>query len=230
MSKRDVTRLGFDFIHGRRGNTVEAKFTCSRCSEVMILSVGNKSPGDIAALAESHGWAASATRKHDAICPKCLAKKAPNDPEAELTRFAALHLSDTNTQIPDPQPEDDQMRQPPTQAQAEAMASQIQASVASAVAKLIPPVPTTDQRVAIRNLLDKHFDDSIGRFLDGMSDRIIAEKVGLPAIVVKNIREAAYGPEKTDPELEGLAVAVARIEIELTQLKERLNKAMGKAA
>ncbi len=89
------------------------------------------------------------------------------------------------------------------------------------------PVPTTEQRAAIRNLLDHHFDDGIGRFLDGMSDQKIAEKLGLPAVHVKTIREAAYGPEKADPELVNHQTEVERLSRDLASVKARLEKALG---
>lgn len=84
-----------------------------------------------------------------------------------------------------------------------------------------PPIPireaTNDQRVLIRNLLDKHFDDAVGTFLDGMTDATIAEKAGVPRVVVERIREAAYGPIKVDPEIQA-------IRTELTALKAQADK------
>lgn len=78
-----------------------------------------------------------------------------------------------------------------------------------------PPIPireaTNDQRVLIRNLLDKHFDDAVGTFLDGMSDAAIAEKAAVPRVVVERIREAAYGPIKVDPEIQAIRTELAAV-------------------
>lgn len=78
-----------------------------------------------------------------------------------------------------------------------------------------PPIPireaTNDQRVLIRNLLDKHFDDAVGTFLDGMTDATIAEKAGVPRVIVERIREAAYGPIKVDPEIQAIRTELAAV-------------------
>lgn len=90
-----------------------------------------------------------------------------------------------------------------------------------------PPIPireaTNDQRVLIRNLLDKHFDDAVGTYLDSMSDAAIAEKAGVPRVVVERIREAAYGPIKVDPEIQA-------IRTELAALKAAAEKLMATVA
>lgn len=59
---------------------------------------------------------------------------------------------------------------------------------------------TSDQRLAIRALLDKHFDDKAGVYLDGQTDERIAEAVKVPRIHVERIREAAYGPIRVSAE------------------------------
>lgn len=78
-----------------------------------------------------------------------------------------------------------------------------------------PPIPireaTNDQRVLIRNLLDKHFDDAVGTYLDGMCDATVAEKASVPRVVVERIREAAYGPIKVDPEIQAIRTELAAV-------------------
>lgn len=85
-----------------------------------------------------------------------------------------------------------------------------------------PPIPireaTNDQRVLIRNLLDKHFDDAVGTFLDGMTDATIAEKAGVPRVVVERIREAAYGPIKVDPEIQAIRTELAALKAQADKL------------
>lgn len=91
------------------------------------------------------------------------------------------------------------------------------------------PEPTAAQRFSIRTNLDKHFDDETGRYLDGYSDRKIAEEIGLPAIVVKNIREMAYGPEKGDPEIVKILEEVDQIKGQLAALERRLQTVIDRA-
>ena len=68
---------------------------------------------------------------------------------------------------------------------------------------------TAAQKQRIRALLDKHFDDSAGAYLDAMSDQKVAEAVGVPRVHVETLREAAYGPIRVTPEM-----AEARAELE----------------
>jgi hypothetical protein len=68
---------------------------------------------------------------------------------------------------------------------------------------------TAAQKQRIRALLDRHFDDSAGAYLDAMSDQKVAEAVGIPRVHVETLREAAYGPIRISPEM-----AEARAELE----------------
>ena len=63
---------------------------------------------------------------------------------------------------------------------------------------------TPDERMRVRTYLDKHFDDSRGCYLDGYSDQKIGQELGIPWAIVAKIREAGWGPIRTDPELEGV--------------------------
>lgn len=99
------------------------------------------------------------------------------------------------------------------------------AATAPPVVGLRPdPKPTNDQRVAIRNLLDKHFDDSVGSYLDGWSDAKIAGALNIPRIIVERIRDAAYGPLRENPEIRALEAEIVRLAGELDAIKARLRK------
>lgn len=89
-------------------------------------------------------------------------------------------------------------------------------------APAVPAAPTNDQRLKIRTLLDKHFDDAKGRYLDGYTDQRVGAEVDVPWAAVTAIREAAYGPLRVDPEVDALQRAVAAIEADLAKVKERL--------
>jgi len=98
-----------------------------------------------------------------------------------------------------------------------------------------PKPLTTDQRVMIRGLLDKHFDDKVGRYLDNMSDQAIAEAVSVPRIHVTTMREAAYGPLRVTAEMEDLAKAnealaraVAALQRQLDQVQSSLTEVAAK--
>jgi DNA-directed RNA polymerase subunit RPC12/RpoP len=66
------------------------------------------------------------------------------------------------------------------------------------------PVLTHHQRTRIRDLLDKHFDDKVGAYLDSYSDQRIGQELSVPWLSVRGIREAAYGEIKRDPEVDAL--------------------------
>lgn len=72
---------------------------------------------------------------------------------------------------------------------------------------------TADQRMKIRAHLDKSFDDSVGMYLDGLSDLRIAELVGVPRIIVERMRDTAYGPIKVDPAMQALREELAALKV-----------------
>lgn len=89
---------------------------------------------------------------------------------------------------------------------------------------------SSEQRVLIRSMLDKHFDDAVGSYLDGLSDQRIAEKTGVPRIVVERIREAAYGPIKVDGEIQAMRAEIATIKDEIVQVEKTLDSLKSKTA
>lgn len=98
-------------------------------------------------------------------------------------------------------------------------------------AKVIPMAevkmrePTPQERVKIRGILDKHFDDGAGCWLDGYSDQKAGEEINVPWALVTRIREAAYGPIRVDPEIAAMKAEMAQIGRELAALAEKHNAA-----
>lgn len=90
---------------------------------------------------------------------------------------------------------------------------------------LVPPSTrklNADERLQVRGLLDKHFDDGAGEYLDEMSDAKLGEMIGVPWALVATIREAAYGPIRVDPELTALSKRMAAMEASLAELKNAM--------
>ena len=78
----------------------------------------------------------------------------------------------------------------------------------------VQPVPreiTPEARQRIRNLLDKHFDDGVGMYLDGMSDQRVSELANVPRAMVEQLREAAYGTIRVDPVLAELRQEASKL-------------------
>lgn len=78
--------------------------------------------------------------------------------------------------------------------------------------------PTQDQRLAIRSLLDRHFDDKAGCYIDDFSDQRVGKEAGVPWAMVTTIREAAYGPIRQDASL-------GAVEKNLAEAKALVSKA-----
>lgn len=92
--------------------------------------------------------------------------------------------------------------------------------------QLVPAEPkplTNDQRLKVRALLDKHFDDAAGRYLDGYSDQRIATEVDAPRIHIERIREAAYGPIRVTPEVEAAEAALKALEGRASQMRAQMD-------
>lgn len=155
-----------------------ARFTCVKCFDTTEVKVDSGVPMNAEGYtktARNRGWMADADRKNRTYCPVCLGSF--------------------------PKPKNDP----------ESELRKVAPMVAATPIKPTPPLIeavreiTPDERVKIRGHLDKHFDDGVGAYLDGMSDQRIAEMVGVPRMAVERLREAAYGPIRVD-----LAVAEMR--------------------
>lgn len=151
-----------------------ARFVCSQCDahhDITLTSGDGMNPEKLAAKCRESGWRAHA---HG---------------EANRRKHTLCPACQKKARSHDPESELKKAQQ--------RMTTQ-PAPVAPAISPIRPI--TQDQRAAIRTLLDTHFDDSVGAYLDGMDDAKIAEKVGVPRISVEIMREAAYGPILVDPE------------------------------
>lgn len=81
---------------------------------------------------------------------------------------------------------------------------------------------TPDERMRVRHKLDAVFDDAKGMYLDGYTDQRLAEELTLPRKIVEQIREAAYGPIRTDPDIDQLRTDIAELMAKAAGLANRL--------
>ena len=188
------TANGFDMssvlVEGRR-HTV-ARFTCVECAETLDIKVDSGMPMNAQAWAKSagnKGWLAHPDRKNRTYCPKCRGSSSKPKNNPDSELQKVIPMVAATPIKPSP-------------------------SIVSVVREI-----TSDERVAIRSHLDKHFDDGVGAYLDGMSDQRIAETVGVPRAAVERLREAAYGPIKVDPVVAALRekIAAFRLEVDAQQ-------------
>lgn len=193
------------------GRRTVARFRCVGCDAVMDVGVSSGvpiNPEGYAKTAARKGWDTHPFRKTNVHCPKCKGKgQKANDPDSELRKVVPM----TVTPI-----------KPAT----------VPAAQVSSLAATPPEVrePTPDQRVAIRGLLDKHFDDSAGMYLDAMTDQRVAELAGVPRLVVERLREAAYGPIRVDPVTAELRAALDAHKQEIAGQQKALDGLKAKQA
>lgn len=175
-----------------------ARFECRQCGghdEFQAATSGrNCNMVATAARAEAAGWA---FRNSRATCPRCLA----------ASRARAKGES------PAPKPI------PPAMVARAAIPAPTETTMPDP--KPVMREATPQERVKIRGVLDKHFDDGAGCWLDGYSDQKAGEEVGVPWAIVTRIREAAYGPIRVDPEVVGLRAELAQIGRDLAALTEK---------
>lgn len=85
---------------------------------------------------------------------------------------------------------------------------------------------TPAEKAAIRRKLDETFDDDAGMYLDGASDQSIGTALNIPWSLVRRVREAAYGPIRSDPQLEKARTELRALSDEVAAIKVRVDKAM----
>lgn len=85
---------------------------------------------------------------------------------------------------------------------------------------------TPAEKAAIRRKLDECFDDAAGMYLDGSSDQSIGQALNIPWALVRRVREAAYGPIRSDPHLEKARADLKALREELASLVVKVDKAM----
>lgn len=85
---------------------------------------------------------------------------------------------------------------------------------------------TPAEKAAIRRRLDEVFDDAAGMYLEGQSDQSLGTSLNIPWALVRRVREAAYGPIRTDPQLEKARGDLQTLSADLSALRVRVDKAM----
>jgi len=213
-------------LPGVNGLVKQAIFTCADCERRAILTIGTAShPDALANRLKKQGWHVAAHMPRRGIrCDDCLrgrkdaaeangiasdlrkiiAAKAARATLAMMSSPACLEIAAGTLPLSNLEP---------TMSTSLAMTAPTRSRTPAPVPAGEQPSgnfpPPSDARVAIRTALDKHFDDKVGVYLDGMSDEKIASELAFPRKWVSDIRDAAYGPIRENPE-----VTVLKAEIE----------------
>lgn len=163
-----------------------ARFACNSgvpgCTQTLDRTIksGEMNPEMIAKWARRRGWVVISGRPGHVTCPDCA---SANPLDKALEDFISRTTGDEN------------------------MAKPIQTTTTASPPEVTPEVTqisplrtlhslSTEQRIQIRHLLEKNFDEELGYYVGGYSDEKIAEELGIPRVLVERAREYAYGPIK----------------------------------
>lgn len=178
------------------------------CSVVEPLLMANHSnnPEWVAERMRARGWACDGFHAGRNRCPACIAaqssKRRGEQPGAKFVASPVQPRGETMTSA----------TRPPPLAIVPAPATDLSVVPPDSWPPGgKPPSPSVEQKAAIRRELDGAFDERLGRYLDGQSDHAIAERLKLPRQMVAHLRETAYGPIRSMPELEALGAEQASL-------------------
>lgn len=177
------------------GPRTVARLWCAQCGETLDLTLNSNHNADaVERRARAKGWDCDKNRASRTLCPDCKARP----------RTVVRPIPPKPPAAPRP----------------------VAAKPASPITMEIPMTTvrpaTPDERMRIRHKLDEVFDDSKGMYLDGSSDQRVAEDLKLPRKMIEQIREAAYGPIRTDPEIDQLRTDIAALIAQASTLANRL--------
>jgi hypothetical protein len=180
---------------------------CTATFQVSAIDGGRVNPECIANKAKQVGWQAHALAGPKTLCPDCLRRPSINDPDSELRKVKiSMPVAPINGTP----------KLPP------AVIEHAPAATHAAPAEPSRTV-THAQRMAIRDHLDKSFDDELGAYRAGMSDARVAELVGVARIHVETIRETAYGPIRVDPVMVALRDENVALKGEIAALRDMMD-------
>jgi len=192
------------------------RFTCVSCC--VELELANNDPrkhgGFFGQQARKRGWDTDGHLARQVFCPDC--RKTPASRPRKALALEGVVLAAMDAQCgpiiegrAEPVPEPLPALPPPREV---ALSREL----------------TQAQRMQIRTLLDKYFDDKEGCYLPGdnaepMSDQAVGSMAGVPWGEVTRIREAAYGKIMVDPALAALRNQMAELEKQMAQMRLALD-------
>lgn len=191
-------QIGTDLV-GQQPRSV-ARFHCTRCPNTIAFTIGRGlSPDNMALRARRAGWLADARTRSRTRCPACAGSPPSSPVPDEDAPVAVAQMTKDRT--------------PP----APAAPAPVPIEAARMTPRQMRPL-TANERVAVRALLERHFDEGRGMYASGQSDQTIAEAAAVPRAFVEQIRDAAYGPIRVTPEMVKLRGDVAKAAGDLADL------------
>lgn len=186
--------------------------TCHGCAAVKEIRLNGpaRHPDLIGQKFASEGWAFDPFNPNRITCPGCLARRAAGRRGESARAVSVL-----------PPLQDDPRGAPVVPLHLKPVAPKPVAPVLA-----LPPNKTeltVAERARVRDTLVGTFDEKAGQYSEGWSDLRVAEEVGgVPAKLVADLREIAFGPLRSVVELDPLQArldqAEARVETILRDL------------
>lgn len=84
-------------------------------------------------------------------------------------------------------------------------------NIMASVASILPRQLSGSEIRKVSDLLNDHFDEKAGAFVQGWDDKKIAETVNVPRAAVTRLREEGWGKIRVFPEIESLKSELAAI-------------------
>lgn len=159
---------------------------CKKPGEVKVQANRHHNPEMVAKLFRAAGWKFDHNRQRKCICAACMALKHPRiNPEETEDMAAKTAPAPLVKDIPEAEKPYHGITPPKT-----------------------PRDLTPATKTKVRQMLDGHFDEAKGMYLEGYSDQRIGKELNIPWACVTQMREAAYGPILVDTEVENLRAKV----------------------
>jgi hypothetical protein len=198
-----------------------AHLKCGSCPEVgkLVISGMGHNPEKISQLFTRLGWDIDQHNAARCYCKKCVTNRkirAQAEAAEEQRKAPAPGLIAAQRRQALSPPQEKKMTGPRAEVGIKAL--------------------TADQKTALRNELGGTFDEALGRYLEGNSDRAISEKLSIPMAIVIEFRENFYGELRDDPEIgafrlqiEDCRKVLRNLENSIDRMEEKLKELCKKA-
>jgi len=193
---------------------------CIECGEAGVLhwNTGGNHPDFVARKYRGMGWHFDAYKPKKCVCPACVAGRKPAPHMADAGGlFKDSHYENVTQEEPDDMAKSNSYTPPVTDT------AVLRAAVAHMEADDYNRTLTSHEKAKVRGVLDSHFDDQIGRYIDNYDDQRVGKETNLPWALVAEYRELAYGPLKADPIVEAVKAEAVVLRQEFTELSHAMD-------
>ena len=197
---------------------------CIECGQETRIhwNTGGADPAFVERKFRGLGWRFDAYKPKNCVCPDCL-KGRKQFTEAAVPKRPSEAMTASQCRYPHPE-ETMPKSTSPTNSYTP---PKTDTGVLTAVTNLTASghydrTLTSHEKAKVRAILDGHFDDQLGRYLDNYDDKKVGLETDLPWALVAQYRELAYGPIKPDPAIEAFTKELALMQEELKNLSNAI--------